>query len=127
MLKAAGGLLSAQQVAELLLVAPATVRTMADHGDLLAITNHGQLGYPSFQFVDGRVIPHLSEVLALLDTPSNTTKLGLLMTVDSELEGNAAAALREGRSIELVKRKARQFGRQLAKSTAVPSGRTDIG
>lgn len=111
----AGGLLSASQVADLLSIEPAQVHEKAGLGELLSVSQAGERQYPAFQFVDGDVIPHLSEILALLDTSSETSKLRFFVTDDQDLNCSAAAALREGRDLELVKRKARQFDHQLAR------------
>jgi len=115
MIERAGGLLSEDQVAELLGLSPASVSEKTDHGGLLAVTWGGEQRYPAFQFVGGDIVPHLSEVLGLLDTASETAKLRFFVVEDADLGSNAAAALRQGRDLELVRRKARQFGRQVAK------------
>lgn len=106
---------SAGGAADLLSIEPARVHEKADRGELLSVTHAGQRQYPAFQFVGGQVLPHLSEILALLDASSETSKLRFFVSEDPDFDGSVVSALQEGRDLELVRRKAHQLGHQVAK------------
>lgn len=116
LLDAAGGLLPATQVAHLLGLSRDQLDEEAKARRILSIKFEGHAGYPAFQFSsEGELLPHLPEIMALLVTDSDIAKLRFFLTPDPDLNGTAAQALREGRDLALVMRKATQFGVQTAK------------
>lgn len=116
LINAAGGLLCPAEVAHLPRVPQEDLAEESEARGILSIKVEGRMGYPAFQFgPGGELLPHFAEIMALLDTDSDIAKLRFFFTPNSELNGTAALALGEGRNLDLVRRKAKQFGKQVAR------------
>jgi hypothetical protein len=114
-----GGAYSATELAQILRITPDAVRKRTARGKLLAVPQGARSVYPACQIdlTEGRVVEGLESVLPLLDTESAPAKLRFLLGADPDLGGTPLDALRRGdrESRQLVERKARQLGQQLAR------------
>lgn len=109
-LKAAGGTLSTQEVADHLEISAQAVDKQRQAGRLLAVTNsQGHFRYPAFQFTRPQVRQHLQAVLSRLDEDSPFVKLNWLLNPDSRL-GAAPVDLLDRGDVEPVLRAADAFG-----------------
>lgn len=84
-----GPKLTTNEVAELLGRDPANVRRMLKNGDLFAAGQiERQTAYPSWQFTDGGVLPHLRQVIAALPAGYHARDIEVVMTsAMAELNG----------------------------------------
>jgi len=109
----AGGLLDGASVAELIGMTPAGVHRRYQAHQLLGIRGEARrIGYPGAQFVGGRTLPHLPEVLKLLAAAKvdGWAQLAFLTGSNARLgERTPLAALQEG-DLAAVLGAARAFG-----------------
>lgn len=110
MLLAYGGTYSAAEVAELLQISPDGVRKRLRRNRLLSLTKGRHRVYPAFQFYGGDVTPHFEEILTLLQTNSDAAKIQFFLGYDADLGDTPIEALRKSKHLELVERKAKQYG-----------------
>ncbi len=117
MLEQSGGAYTAAEVAALLNMTEDAVRKRTRKGKLLAVPQGQHSSYPAFQFDDGKVVPGLEAILALLETDSAPAKVRFFLSEDRDLQGTPLAALRSADPDQhaLVRRKAGQFGRHTAR------------
>lgn len=112
----AGGTLSPAEMADRLGITPDGVRKRRTKGQLLAVARGRHHSYPVWQVTEeGSVLPGFGEILKLLDTESDVAKIRFFLAYDSDLDESPLQALREGRDLEMIRRKARQFGVQGAR------------
>ncbi len=83
----AGGVLSVQQVAELLGITRQAVDKRRRERKLLAVPRGSDFRYPAAQFTDGEVVAGLRDVLAAIGLQGSWGTLDLLTAADDELEG----------------------------------------
>lgn len=113
MISAHGGVLSQQQASEMLGISPDGVRKRASRDKLLAIKQGDHHVYPVFQFGDnGEVVPHFDEVLELLDSRSDVARVRFFLAQDSDLGKSVIEALNSQGDLDVIRRKARSFGKQ---------------
>ncbi len=102
LIEAAGGVLSATQVAAMLGITRAAVDKRRLARRLLALRIRGDWAYPAAQFQDAATPEGLSDVLAAMADASPWSVLETLLTPDDALGGaTPIAALRAGRAAEL--------------------------
>lgn len=102
LIEAAGGVLSATQVAAMLGITRAAVDKRRLARRLLALRIRGDWAYPAAQFQDAATPEGLSDVLAAMADASPWSVLETLLTPDDALGGAAPiAALRAGRAAEV--------------------------
>ena len=116
-IKEAGGLIDAQQVAELLGTTPDAVRKRDQRGGLLSVSLGEGSNYPVWQFDETGVIDDFPEVMKMLDTESPVSIFRFFLTYDENLKKNPIEALKGGDTIELemVYLLAKQFNQQVAR------------
>jgi hypothetical protein len=115
LVEAAGGALSAQDVAELLGITRQAVDKRRSQNQLIALTQ-GRRGYiyPSFQFEDANTLLGLGDVLEELKSFDPWMQLAFFVNSNDRLSGKApAVALRAGKQSEVL-RAARSYGEQEA-------------
>jgi hypothetical protein len=113
LIEAAGGALSAQEVAELLVITRQAVDKRRAQNRLIGLTQ-GRRGYiyPSFQFEDANTLSGLGDVLQELKSFDPWMQLAFFVNSNDRLSGKTpAAALRAGRQSEVL-RAARSYGEQ---------------
>jgi hypothetical protein len=113
LVEAAGGALSAQDVAELLGITRQAVDKRRTQNQLIALTQ-GKRGYiyPSFQFEDGNAISGLGDVLEQLKSFDPWMQLAFFVNANDRLNGKTpVAALRAGKQSDVL-RAARTYGEQ---------------
>jgi hypothetical protein len=113
LVEAAGGAMSAQDVAEFLGITRQAVDKRRAQNHLIALTQ-GRRGYiyPSFQFDEGSTLSGLSDVLAELKSFDPWMQLAFFVNSNDRLSGKTpAAALRAGDQSEVL-RAARSYGEQ---------------
>lgn len=110
-----GGVLSPADTAKLLGITPDAVRKRKIARKLIGLKLGKATVYPAFQFQDGQVVPHLGQVLQALPPESPVAQIRFLLTWDDDLQMTPLDALRQGSALELVLRKARQEGEQVAR------------
>ncbi|MDO9713705.1 hypothetical protein [Paracraurococcus lichenis] len=94
---AAGGLLSADDVGNLLGITRAAVDKRRASGKLLALRIRSDWAYPAVQFRDGEVLEGITDVLAGMADASSWSILDFLLAPDDALGGRTPlAALRAG-------------------------------
>jgi biotin operon repressor len=111
LLEASGGTLSVGQTAEVLGISRQAVDKRRRQGQLIGLTQ-GRRGYayPAWQFENGRTLPHVEEVLDLLDEHDPWMQLSFFLNANDRLNGKSPLdALREGQA-ESVQLAARSFG-----------------
>ena len=95
------------------------VRKRRERQLLLGVKRGKRTVYPLFQFDlnNQQVWPALETILPQLDTTSGAAKLRFLLSPDAELGGYPANLLCRPAptALEAIARKARQFGRHLAR------------
>ena len=111
-----GGCLRPAEVAQLLSLKDDAIRRRRERKRLLAVPG----GYPVFHFdlEKRRVWPAVEALLPVLDTDSGAAQLRFLLSPDEDLGGSYPAELlcrQEPTSVEVITRKAQQFGRHLAR------------
>lgn len=93
----AGGMLTSQEVAELLGISRQAVDKRRRGGGLLAVRQGSDWRYPRCQFDRHEVVAGLPELLAALDQPDPWVALDFLLAPDDALEGlGPLEALRRG-------------------------------
>ena len=113
MLKAAGGTMTSEQVAEALNLSRQAVDKLRSSNQLLALTQ-GRRGYcyPSFQFDEGKTLDGIERVLKGLSSVDPWMQLNFFTTPDERLEGKSPIeALQQGK-INEVARIAGTYGEQ---------------
>ena len=113
LVEAAGGALSAEDVARLLGITRQAVDKRRAQNQLIALTR-GKRGYiyPSFQFEDGTTLSGLVEVLEELKSFDPWMQLAFFVNGNDRLNGKSpVAVLRAGKQSEVV-RAARSYGEQ---------------
>ena len=113
LVEAAGGALSAQDVAELLGITRQAVDKRRAQNQLIALTQ-GRRGYiyPSFQFEDGSTLSGLGDVIEELKSFDPWMQLAFFVNANDRLSGKTpATALRAGKQSEVL-RAARSYGEQ---------------
>jgi hypothetical protein len=85
----AGGVLTVQQVAQLLGITRQAVDKRRRERKLLAIPRGGDFRYPAAQFSDGEVVAGLRDVLAAVGLQGPWGTLAFLVAPDDELEGES--------------------------------------
>lgn len=97
LVKAAGGLLSADDVGTLLGITRAAVDKRRAAGKLLALRIRSDWAYPAAQFRDGEALEGIADVLAGMTEASPWSILDFLLAPDDALGGRTPlAALRAG-------------------------------
>lgn len=113
MVKAAGGTMTSEQVAEALNLSRQAVDKRRTSNQLLALAQ-GRRGYsyPSFQFHEGKTLEGLEHVLRGLNSLDSWMQLDFFTSPDERLEGkNPIEALQQGK-INEVARIASTYGEQ---------------
>lgn len=113
MVKAAGGTMTSEQVAEALNLSRQAVDKRRTSNQLLALAQ-GRRGYsyPSFQFHEGKTLEGLERVLRGLNSLDSWMQLNFFTSPDERLEGkNPIEALQQGK-INEVARIASTYGEQ---------------
>jgi len=119
LIEAAGGMLSATQVAAMLGITRAAVDKRRQARRLLALRIRGDWAYPAAQFQDAATPEGLSDVLAAMADASPGSVLDMLLAADDALGGaSRSAALRAGRLAEMR----RLVAAQAQDSAAAPHG-----
>lgn len=114
-LKAFGGVLKSQAVAGILSTTRQTINNHVKKGTLIAIQEGNDYLYPAFQFVDDTKLPHLEEILRLLNGVSAEAQCTFFLNPIA-LDGGQAALpyviLRDGATeaqLSGIKREAALF------------------
>jgi Protein of unknown function (DUF2384) len=95
--EAAGGMLSADDVAKVLGITRQAVDKRRAGGKLLAVRIRGDWHYPAAQFRDGETLPGIEDTVAGMPDASAWSVLDFLLAPDDALGGRTPlAALREG-------------------------------
>jgi hypothetical protein len=120
LLESHGGCIKPGEVAELLSLKDDAIRRRRERKRLLALPRGKHTLYPILQFdlEKRQVWPALETMLPLLDTDSGAAQLRFLLSPDVDLDGRCPAELLcrpEPTCVEVINRKAQQFGRQLAR------------
>ena len=115
-----GGCLRPVEVAQLLSLKDDAIRRRRERKRVLAVPRGKHTLYPVFQFdlEKRRVWPAIESLLPVLDTDSGAAQLSFLLSPDEDLGGCYPAELlcrQEPTSVEVITRKAQQFGRHLAR------------
>ena len=107
----AGGVLSSDEVAELLGLTRQAVDKRRRAGRLLALA-FGKRGhrYPAFQFVEGRLLPGLEQVLAALKAHDPWTQLSFFVNRSSDLNDESPVTVLRKGNLEAVLRAAHAVG-----------------
>lgn len=116
MVKAAGGTMTSEQVAEALNLSRQAVDKRRTSNQLLALTQ-GKRGYsyPSFQFHEGKTLDGFEHVLKSLNALDSWMQLNFFTSPDEQLEGKSPIeALQQGK-INEVARIASTYGEQGAR------------
>lgn len=113
MVKAAGGTMTSEQVAEALNLSRQAVDKRRSSNQLLALAQGRQgYSYPSFQFHEGKTLEGLERVLRGLNSLDSWMQLNFFTSPDERLEGkNPIEALKQGK-INEVARIASTYGEQ---------------
>lgn len=111
LVEAAGGVLSAQGVADLLGITRQAVDKRRAQNQLVALTQGKRgYGYPWFQFEDGKTLPGLEEVLQELRSFDPWMQLAFFVNPNDRLNGiTPSAALRASNRSDVL-RAARSYG-----------------
>ena len=113
LLKAGGGVLAAEEAAQLLGISRKAVDKRRRQGQLLGLTQ-GRRGYayPAWQFDKGRTIRNLEKVLGALQSHDPWMQLAFFLNPNDRLDGTSPAdALRAG-EVEKVMSAALAYGEQ---------------
>ena len=113
MLKMAGGVLSSEQVAQVLGISRQAVDKRRSSNQLLALTQ-GRRGYsyPAFQFQDGKTINGLEEVLAQLKALDPWMQMVFFTSENERLGGKTPIESLQAGLMEEVKAVANGYGEQ---------------
>jgi biotin operon repressor len=115
LLEASGGILSAEQTAAVLGISRQAVDKRRRQGRLIGLTQ-GRRGYafPAWQFANGRPVPHVEQVLDLLNEHDPWGQLSFFLNANDRLNGKSPSnALRQDQ-VESVQLAARSFGEHSA-------------
>ena len=110
------GILSAQEVSELLGIPISEVALRLRTGSLLAVQVDEGRAFPSWQFNKNRVVEHFPEIMLMLDT-SSVGVFRFFQTYDEDLACTPIEALKSGehKQFGIVKILAQQFNKQVAR------------
>jgi len=86
LVRRAGGLKDSDWVAKYLSIHPKSVAAKARRNELLAVTRGDRNLYPAFQFKNGRVIPGVRDILAVLQLRNGWSRLSFFLTPDPGLD-----------------------------------------
>ena len=116
MLEEAGGAYTATEVSELLGITEDAIRKRANANKLIAVRQGDHLVYPVWQFSEDGTVLKFKAVLQLLEDSHYVDQCRFFLTPDLDLGQSPIEALRTSPDqLELIKRKARQFGKQGAR------------
>jgi hypothetical protein len=116
MLEDAGGVYTAADVSGLLGITEDAIRKRANANKLIAVRQGDHFVYPVWQFSEDGTVPNFEAVLQLLEDSHYVDQCRFFLTPDMDLEQSPMEALRTSPDqLELIKRKARQFGMQGAR------------
>lgn len=117
LLEESGGAYTAAEVAALLNITEDAVRKRTRKAKLLVVPQGQHSIYPAFQFNGGTLVRGLDATLALLETESAPAKVRFFLSADSDLQCTPLEALRSSdpKQHSMVRRKAGQFGRHVAR------------
>lgn len=102
--KAAGGMLSADDVGRVLGISRQAVDKRRAAGRLLALRIRGDWHYPAAQFHDGETLPGLEEVIAGMREASPWSVLDFLLAPDDALDGRSPLTALRARDVAAVRR-----------------------
>lgn len=107
----AGGLLSAQQAADVLGIGTQAFHEREKRQALIAVWHEGALGYPAFQFESGAMCSGVMEILKVIGTDDPWSHLSFMFLKLDELGGEMPIdAIRSGNGASAALA-ARHFGR----------------
>ena len=110
MLKAEGGVLSAEQFSEKLGVTPLELARMRKRDEVFWMKVGNDYVYPSFQLDGNGFLPGIRDVLDSFAIDASLTRVNFMLTGDMRLNGwRPIDALREGR-VDEVKLAAQAYG-----------------
>jgi len=105
-----GGALGNIEACRILGCSPLELETMGRNHQILGVSVNGELVYPAWQFVEGRILSGLDKVLTALQNDGAWTQVIFLLTGDIRLDGaTPLEKLKEG-AIEQVVRAAKCYG-----------------
>lgn len=112
-----GGVLSEQKVCNFLGIKSSKLAVLESEGKLITLEIDELNFYPAFQFnQDGTIVDHFSEILSLLNESNPVDSIQFFLTSEVDINGkNPIEVMKSGGDINIVKRLAKQFGRQVAK------------
>jgi len=113
LLKAGGGVLSAEETSRLLGISRQAVDKRRRQGQLLGLTL-GRRGYayPAWQFDKGRTIANLEKVLEALQSHDSWMQLAFFLNPNDRLDGASPADALRARELEKVISAAQAYGEQ---------------
>lgn len=112
LIKAEGGPIGVDEVAERLGIGRAAVDKRRKKGSLIGIQDGARaVRYPSWQFTASGILPGLSEALEVIGVDDPWMRLQFFLSPDSDMRATPLEALRSGRSEEVASAAAR-YGRQ---------------
>ena len=82
-----GGTLTSTEVCSVLACSSLELETMRLNHQVLGLSVNEELVYPAWQFIDGKVLSGLDQVLAVLKEDGAWTQMLFLLTGDIRLEG----------------------------------------
>lgn len=109
-----GGVYTDAEVAEYLGVSVDRVHECIENGRLIALEVDGQTLIPVLQFHEHEILPHLDDVLSLMETTDPVAVIRFFVTFDPDIGMTPVDALRNNTKLDVVRLRARQFGIQLA-------------
>ncbi|MEN8108649.1 MAG: hypothetical protein ABFS22_11665 [Pseudomonadota bacterium] len=116
MLKEAGGVYTAAEVSDLLGITEDAIRKRASARKLIAVRQGEHFVYPVWQFSSDGTVPNFETVLQLLEDDHYVDQCRFFLTPDADLGQSPIEALSTSPDqLELIQRKARQFGQQGAR------------
>lgn len=112
-----GGVLSEQEVRDFLGIKSSKLAALESEGKLIALKIDELDFYPAFQFSqDGTLVDRFTEILGLLDVVSPVDAVQFFLIPEIEINGKSPIEVMESKGdLNIVKRLAKQFGRQVAK------------
>jgi len=113
----AGGVYNTKEVADLLNISSDAVRKRAAQGRFLIVRLGEQTCYPVWQFDDGNIVEHFTDVMIMLDTTSSVGVVQFFLSYDEDLEQTPIEALKSGDpdKLAIVEILAKQFNQQVAR------------